>query len=160
LNEQKKTGASVEKIVGPGGIHLRVTVPGEPTEWQKFNKQIAADIAMKHVESRIELERPHPTMTVNEFADLWIEDHLLKVCSPKTCNSYRSALNSYILLHFDRVLLARVDQAMIRQFIASHRGKVSEQRLMKIVETLSSMLSCAVRWHYLKNNPAGRIFSK
>lgn len=92
-----------------------------------------------------------------EFADKWLKEHVgggsLK---PSTQEFYRQILEHHLVPYFGGYELAQITLEEVQRFVSVKvkGGKLSAQTINHLITVLKGMSKHAVRWGYLRNNPA------
>ncbi len=101
-----------------------------------------------------------------DFKTLWVDTYARTKCKDSTLRSYEDILNKHLIPYFEDIPLTCISPDMVQKYVAQ---KLSEKKLnkeKKLVPKLSpksvnnhlvplkEMLKHAVRWGYLRENPA------
>lgn len=149
--------SAVKMLLKNGKAHVRVDVQGGNTVWLNITRENEARIAVEMIEARISLSLPDPDVTFGEFADLYAEKHLIPVCAEETERSYRSALKLRLRPTLGKLRLSEINESTVEAYRAEWHGKVSNAVLNRDARILSAMLTKAVHWWYLKENPVLKV---
>lgn len=150
MNEQNRV-----EVVSQGGkyaLHTHIA-DGQDT-WQFFSKETEARVAENIIARRLDAPCPDVSISVADFADLYVEHHLLPVCVLSTMRTRVYELRNHILPFFDGVKLAEVDAAMVKRFVETLSENMPNRSVNRRLAALSAMLTKAVHWRYLAENPA------
>jgi integrase len=97
------------------------------------------------------------------FASLWLDSYAKSKVKPSTLRSYEDIIEKHLGPAFGHFLLTDISTAMLQKYIADRlqapKSKKSEQKVraktvINELVPLKEMLKHAVRWGYLKVNPA------
>jgi integrase len=96
--------------------------------------------------------------TFAEFAEKWLAEYARPRVKPSTYDGYERYLRSALIPAFGDYPLVALETGMIQEFIAKllASGK-SPKTANNFLVPLRKMLSDAVRWGYLTNNPAADV---
>jgi integrase len=99
--------------------------------------------------------RPVATMTFEQFAREKWEPLVLPTIKPATARYYRFQLHHHLRPTFGPLRLCELDRESLQAFLVGKRQQgYSSSTLHGIRTTLSKILSQAVTWRYLDENPA------
>ena len=171
--------------VSEGRKWIRRTVhfpPGLSEAEQRARAEIEeARLRVDYADGKIVPDNP---MTVRQFAEIWIRDHVRPNCAPDTIKNYTFFLDSRILPELGDVPLQKLTPVRLTRFInaiktdtarttakpplervrASDRERpavpvrqLSGRTVRHYYDTLSNMLGKAVQWEYLARNPMDRV---
>ena len=190
--------ASVEQR-GPNAWRVGVrTSTADGRKWVRRSMTFPADMPLEEQRARAELaaaqlqlevaqgQTPQPTsgITVREFAELWMTEHVLPNCTPNTAKNYRFFLDSRILPALGDVQLRRLSPIHLTQFVNGVRSsearttaipadqrkrpsdrereaaparKLGDRTVRHYYDCLNYMLNKAVQWQYLERNPMEHV---
>ena len=125
-------------------------------------KLALADMPVREVQ-KIAEEKLRPvnqglilTGSAMNFADFVTGTYIptyLPLLSSNTQDSYRGVLSKYLEPRFSRLCLRDLTRLTLQQYFSGMAGKVSHPTVLKIRDTLSSILRSAVDVDYLIKNP-------
>lgn len=100
-------------------------------------------------------KRPLATVTFEQFVREKWEPLVLPTIKPSTARYYRFQLHRHLLPTFGPLLLREIDREALQAFVVGKwQQGYSSSTLHGIRTTLSKVLSQAVTWRYLDENPA------
>lgn len=102
-----------------------------------------------------------------DFIEKWIKDYAEPELAPKTLFSYKDLLNSRIIPALGHVKLNRLQPTHLTEFYNNLRedgiradgkpGGLPERTILYHHRLISSILTSAVQWEFILNNPATRV---
>jgi integrase len=99
-----------------------------------------------------------PSITVEQWADRWIEQIVMPRRKPATTNAYRGHLNTWIVPVVGRRKLARLTPEHVRAVLAAARDAGRQPNTLRAIHgTISGMLEAARREGLLTENVASRV---
>ncbi len=102
--------------------------------------------------------RPLATLTFEQFVQEKWEPLALPTIKPATARYYRFQVHRHLLPTFGGLRLRDLDHETLQAFVVGKRQQgYSASTLHGIRTTLSKILSQAVTWRYLDENPAGGL---
>lgn len=178
-----RVGFQTSTQEGRQWIRRTVTFPAGLSEAQQRERA-----ELEEARLRVEYDDgtfvPENPITVREFSQLWIEDHVRINCAADTLKNYQFFLDSRILPALGDVPLQRLTPVACNRFIKSLRGELarttalppearvrtsdqlrpdapahalSDRTIRHYYDTLSYMLEKAVQWEYLSRNPMKKV---
>lgn len=97
-------------------------------------------------------------ITFGQFTLQWREKYATKHLELKTISNYNSFLRLYFLPVFAHVPLSKINHLYILDFIEKLENKgLKNSTINRIIQSFKSMLSVAVDWGLIKDNPAKDI---
>lgn len=101
---------------------------------------------------------PKP-ITFSEFGEKWLKDYAWKKVKPSTRATYRILIAHRLNPAFGKLPLSRITGEMIDGFLTStmREGKLAPKTVNNTLILMKTMLKCAKRWEYLRENPAEEI---
>lgn len=95
-------------------------------------------------------------VTFEEFATLWLRDYPpLRGMKPSTLRDYESAFRCHLIPAFGSRELSSITLVDLQRFVAKKLGgELGPRRMTNIIVPLKTMFKYAVKWGYLKVNPA------
>lgn len=178
-----RIGVRTSVAEGRKWIRRTLTFPAS----MPLNEQRArADLAAAQLELEItqgEVVQPQ-AVTVREFAEIWMREHVLPDLSPTTAKTYRFFLDSRILPALGDTMLHKLTPIQLTRFINSIREedarttaidpqlrkrradqlreapeprKLSDRTVRHYYDCVNYMLNKAVQWQYLSVNPMEHV---
>ncbi|HEY3374979.1 MAG TPA: N-terminal phage integrase SAM-like domain-containing protein [Candidatus Aquicultor sp.] len=102
--------------------------------------------------------------TPEEILKLWLSDYIeprIQTSSLKrsTFIRYEGILNNYLLPHFGKCNLVSITPSMIQKFLSGNikEGELGNGSLRTILIVLNTIFARAIKFGYLKQNPAKEI---
>jgi len=102
--------------------------------------------------------------TLRDFYKDWLEKYAQEEYSPKTLQNYINDLNTRVLPVLGHMKLAEIEPIHVVNFMNKIKkdgqrldgkpGKLASSTIRNIFNALNSVLSCAVEWRYISENPA------
>lgn len=106
-------------------------------------------------------------ITFEEFIEKWLKDYAEHELAPKTLHRYKELLDSRIIPALGHIKLNKLQPTHLTEFYNNLRedgiradckpGGLSERTILHHHRLISSILTCAVQWQFLLNNPAARV---
>jgi len=103
-------------------------------------------------------------LTVTEFAQLWLDQHIKKNLQPKTIQNYMEHLNLRILPYIGQMKINSVkplDIVTLLDNVANSKTKhgktISQSTLSGTFKPLSSMFNYALKWQVIPSNPCQHV---
>ena len=96
-------------------------------------------------------------ITFGQFADKWLEDYVEIKCRPTTYSDYRTGINKHLKPYFGKnIPLTAISPDLVQGFVSMKvkEGRLSAKTIIGILVPFKEMLKHAVRWGYLRSNPA------
>lgn len=178
---------SVRTSVADGRKWIRQTITFPPTMSQQ-EQQARADLAAAQLQLAVTqgdvIPPQYQSVTVADFAEIWMRDHVLPNCEPSTAKNYRFFLDSRILPALGAVKLNKLTPIAITRFInevreddartsaipadqrarkadrerpAPEPRKLSPRTVRHYYDCLNYMLNKAVFWQYIPRNPMDHV---
>jgi len=88
------------------------------------------------------------------FSDLWLTSYAETKTKPSTLRSYKDIITNHLMPVMGDYLLTEINTGMLQQYVAMRLKKVKPKTVINELVPLKLMFKHAVRWGYLKNNPA------
>jgi integrase len=88
------------------------------------------------------------------FADLWLESYVKSKVKPSTLRSYQDILKNHLKPIFGDLQLTGITTAMLQKYVAKRLESVKPKTVINELVPVKEMFKHAVRWGYLKVNPA------
>lgn len=95
--------------------------------------------------------------TFAEFADLWLASYAKGNTKPSAYKSYYDIINNHFKPVMGDYALTELDTGRLQMYVARRLGKVKPKTVINEIVPLKKMFSHAVKWGYLKNNPAEHV---
>ncbi|PJI08326.1 MULTISPECIES: site-specific integrase [Clostridium] len=106
-------------------------------------------------------------ITFEEFIDKWLKDYAEPELAPKTLFRYKELLRTRIIPALGHIKLNKLQPTHLVEFYNNLRedgiradgkhGGLSERTILHHHRLISSILTCAVQWQFILNNPASRV---
>ena len=178
-----RVGIRTSTEEGRQWIRQTLTFPADmPLADQRARAELAA--ARLTVDAAEGRAVPSHQMTVREFADIWLAEHVRPQCSPTTYKNYKYLLESRILPELGDAKLQKLNPMQLTRFMngvmvdgsrstalppeqrkrITDRTKpgpqskpLSDRTVRHYYDVLNYMLNKAVQWQYLSHNPLDRV---
>jgi integrase len=98
--------------------------------------------------------RPKTTLTFREFVETQWKPSLLPTFKRSTSQGYQFLLRKYLMPVFGDIGLADINRQMIQGFVARMSKNLAPKSVALAKNVLSKVLSTAVEWSYIQDNPA------
>jgi len=92
--------------------------------------------------------------TFAEFSERWLNIYAEMKTKPSTLSSYRDITKNHLVPYMGDYLLRDIDTAMLQEYVASRLKKVKPKTVINELVPVKEMFKHAVKWGYLKFNPA------
>ena len=89
-----------------------------------------------------------------DFADLWIKSYTKGKVKPSTLRSYQDIIKNHLDTAFGDYQLKNITTAMLQKYVSQRLEYVKPKTVINELVPIKEMLKHAVRWGYLKVNPA------
>lgn len=106
-------------------------------------------------------------ITFEDFIEKWLKDYAEPELAPKTLFRYKELLNTRIIPALGHIKLNKLQPTHLAEFYNNLRedgirndgkpGGLSERTILHHHRLISSILTCAVQWQFILNNPASRL---
>ncbi len=93
-------------------------------------------------------------ITFAEFSELWINSYAKTKTKPSTLRSYEDIVHNHLIPVMGDYLLAGINTGMLQRYVAMRLEKVKPKTVINELVPMKEMFKHAVRWGYLKANPA------
>lgn len=135
------------------------------------NKQLEKELQRQMVLFQEEVDRgtylDAGKVSFEEFVGKWLKDYAEPNLAPKTLYRYKQLLESRIIPALGHVKLAKLQPMHLTDFYSNLRedgvrsdgklGGLSERTILHHHRLISAILTAAVQWQLILNNPASRI---
>lgn len=157
-----------------------------PASMPEHEQRKRAELAAAQLEIDVSKGIAVPTnqLTVRNFADIWIDEHVRPNCTENTLKNYQFFLNSRILPALGDIKLQRLTPIMLTRFVNDLRKEhtrstaipaeerrrkadqlrpdkppkpLSDRTVRHYYDTINYMLGKAVQWQYLQYNPMDKV---
>lgn len=157
-----------------------------PASMPEYEQRKRAELAAAQLELDVAKGIAVPThkLTVRNFAQIWIDEHVRPNCTENTLKNYQFFLDSRILPELGDVMIQKLTPIMLTKFINSLRGEytrstaispelrarasdrlrpdkppkpLSDRTVRHYYDTINYMLGKAVQWQYLDHNPMDKV---
>ncbi len=88
------------------------------------------------------------------FSERWLSAYAEIKTKPSTLRSYRDIIKNHLIPFMGDYLLKDIDTIMLQEYVASRLKKVKPKTVINEIVPVKEMFKHAVRWGYLKSNPA------
>ena len=92
--------------------------------------------------------------TFAEFSERWLNIYAEMKTKPSTFRSYKDITNNHLIPYMGDYLLQDIDTAMLQEYVALRGKKVKPKTVINELVPVKEMFKHAVKWGYLKFNPA------
>jgi integrase len=106
-------------------------------------------------------------ITFEDFIKKWLKDYAEPQLAPKTLFRYKELLNTRVIPALGHIKLNKLQPTHLAEFYNNLRedgirtdgkpGGLSERTILHHHRLISSILTCAVQWQFILNNPASRL---
>jgi integrase len=96
-------------------------------------------------------------ITFKQFAEEWCNSYARTKTKPSTLRSYQSIIDTHLIPAFGGYLLTDITTAMLQGYVAKRLEKVKAKTAINELVPLKKMFKHAVRWGYLRLNPAEHV---
>lgn len=106
-------------------------------------------------------------ITFEDFIEKWLKNYAESELAPKTLHRYKELLKSRIIPALGHIKLNKLQPTHLTEFYNNLRedgirtdgkpGGLSERTILHHHRLISAILTCAVQWQFLLNNPALRL---
>lgn len=103
------------------------------------------------------LDDKPPVPTFGEYAEEWLQTHVLHNCKASTYDLYTSFLNHHLAPAFGEMRLDDISRNLVRQFAFGLRERVSQGHTSNILMVLRAILNQAIDDEFITDNPTTRI---
>src|SRR4030042_3346985 len=93
-------------------------------------------------------------VTFDEFSQLWLNSYAETKTKSSTLRSYKDIIKKHLLPVMGDYLLTEINTGMLQRYVAMRLDKVKPKTVINELVPLKEMFKHAVRWGYLKVNPA------
>jgi integrase len=95
-------------------------------------------------------------ITFSEFSEKWASDYARGAVKASTFESYDSVLRMHLLPFFGAMELAKITLEDVQRYVAmkQQEGRLKPKPINNTLVPLKEMFTHAVRWGYLRENPA------
>lgn len=166
----EKRGENSWRISIPGGYDVAGKKIWLARENLKFDSKMTEGAQRRECEKQLALlyskvnsgqVANSKQITVREFAERWMQEHVNPILTPKSAHAYRMFLDLHILPALGNMKLQDLKPYSITKFLNSLRadglhkdgGKLSGTTIRHYYSTLSAMLTKAVQWQVLAVSP-------
>jgi integrase len=92
-----------------------------------------------------------------EFSTLWLESYAKSKAKPSTFKSYEDIIDKHLKPKFGDYLLTEINTALLQKYVAMRLESVKPKTVVNEIVPIKKMFKHAVRWGYLKVDPAGYV---
>jgi integrase len=142
------------------GTTYYVVLPvGTKRKWLKVGpnkKEAERVLALEMVRLHSGPYREIKKITFAEFARKWMGDYAQGAVKASTYEAYDSVLRIHLLPFFGTMELAKIALEDVQRYVATKQqeGRVKPKTINNTLVPLKEMFTHAVRWGYLRENPA------
>jgi integrase len=142
-----------------GAIYYVVLPIGTKRKWLKggANKKEAERVlAQEMVRLHSGPYREIKKVTFSEFAQKWMQEYARGAIKDSTYESYDSVLRMHLLPFFGAMDLSQIGLEDVQRYVATKQqeGRIKPKTINNTLVPLKEMFMHAVRWGYLRENPA------
>lgn len=145
-------------VVKRGKMYSIVYYVDKKQKWEKAgtnkheaDKLLAERLAQINRGEWIEVKKK----TFADFAELWFTQYANSAVKQSTLVSYRSNVKNHLLPPFGKTDLTKITLEDVQRFVTEKHSKgLSSKTINNLVVILKEMFKHAVRWGYLRQNPA------
>jgi len=91
------------------------------------------------------------------FARVWLESYARTRTKPSTLKSYETIINANLIPAFGDMAMTDITAEIIQRYVTTRLERVKPKTVINELVPLKEMLKHAVRWGYLKLNPAREV---
>ena len=96
--------------------------------------------------------------TVEEFADIWWEEHVSHFTKISTRSGYKTAIYYHIVPRFGALKIRTLKPLQIQQWINDLKEEnLSPKTIKNYFSVLHSLCEYAIKWEYMETNPCGKV---
>jgi len=92
--------------------------------------------------------------TFSQFAELWLDSYAKMKTKPSTLRGYKDIINNHLIPVMGDYQLTEITTDKLQRYVAMRLKKVKPKTVINEIVPLKEMFKHAVRWGYLKINPA------
>lgn len=94
-----------------------------------------------------------------DFAHKWLNDYAEGTVKPSTYSSYKHIIQTHLILYFGDFQLRNITPDIVQGYVSRkmRQGVLSPKTINNTLVPLKKMLKHAVRWGYLRQNPAQHV---
>lgn len=96
-------------------------------------------------------------ITFKRFAEEWLNSYAKTKTKPSTLKSYQNIIDTHLTPVFGDFLLTDITTAMLQRYVAKRLERVKAKTAINELVPFKMMFKHAVRWGYLKLNPAEHV---
>ncbi len=96
-------------------------------------------------------------ITFAEFSELWLSSYAETKTKPSTLRSYKDIITKHLIPVMGDYLLTEINTGMLQRYVALRLEKVKPKTVINELVPVKVMFKHAVRWGYLKVNPAEHV---
>ncbi len=177
--------ASIKAQEGKRGITYRITVSNgydrqgkkirktatfvpDPNRTEKQNQKALEQFAYEFEKAVIDGTYYNgENLTLAELSEKWLREYVKEQLTPKTYANYNDMLEKHILPYIGHYKLSKLKPLHIQELwnylknndtrADGKAGGLSNATIQKCHAALSKMLSCAVQWGLIENNPCEKV---
>jgi integrase len=164
-NRYQQDGAKERRETMRGSIQKKgttyyiVLAIGPKRKWLKAGpnkkeaeRMLVQEVARLHSGPYRELKK----ITFAEFARKWMSDYARGSIKASTYESYESVMRTHLVPFFGVIELGKITLEDVQRYVATKQqeGRVKPKTINNTLVPLKEMFTHAVRWGYLRENPA------
>ena len=163
-NIQKRNGSYQIKVSNGRDINGKqiietATFTPDPQKTKKQNEKALRKFALDF-EERVKTGEhlKGNKLTFEKYSELWLSEYAEKQMEKTSVESNEDFLKWYILPYIGHIKLGEIKPLDIKTVYGKLQDKgLSSSTVKRVSNTISSMLSCAVDWQLIKENPCKRV---
>lgn len=93
-------------------------------------------------------------ITFAAFSELWLKSYAETKTKPSTLRSYQDIINNHLIPVMGDYFLTEINTAMLQKYVAMRLQSVKPKTVINEIVPLKEMFKHALKWNYLKFNPA------
>lgn len=146
-----------EQVIGEDGtlkFIRKAEVLGPVSE---LTKSDAKRMLLEKLDTKQKTGSVDTTVTFDDFVERWWKPSILPTYKPSTRKQCELALDNYLLPKFGNSRLSDIGRADVQAFFGKLLEQLKPDTVHGLHRFLRRILGCAVEWHFISENPAGRI---
>ena len=146
-------------IVKKGGAYYVVYRVGTKQRWRAAGtRKKDAERLLQAIQNDLadDSYRELTDATFEHFARLWLDSYCKTALKPATIALYENFLRARLIPYFGTWPLRAIRTADVQRFIAESLRDLAPSSAVRLLNCLKRMLTHAVDWGYLRENPASK----